>query len=146
MRKKIPTDREQVPSGDSFWFADCPSSVGTGLKGYRTPFLAGDRYDSANERKSVNTRAFSGTDSQNLLGRCHENRRVTSTFNDLGEIGPHFKCIVDNAIVDRVVHCEAFFSGVRRRSDLVNVHSIRNGNQFQIVRLEDFERQTEVAG
>ena len=56
----------------------------------------------------------------------------------MGEIGRHRKCIVDNAIVDRVVHCEAFLSGVRRRLDAVNVHSIRNSNQFQIVRRKDF--------
>jgi hypothetical protein len=56
----------------------------------------------------------------------------------MGEIGPHFKCIVDNAIVDRVVHCEAFLSGVRRRLDPVNVSSILNSNQFQIVRRKDF--------
>jgi hypothetical protein len=54
------------------------------------------------------------------------------------EIGRHCKCIVDNAIVDRVVHYEAFLSGVRRRLDAVNVPSIRNSNQFQIVRREDF--------
>jgi hypothetical protein len=61
----------------------------------------------------------------------------------MGEIGPHFKCIVVNAFVDRVVHCEAFLSGVRRRLDPANVHSIRNSNQFQIVRRKDFERQIE---
>jgi hypothetical protein len=94
-------------------------------------------------RELVNPGAFSGTDSQNLLDRCHESWRVTSTFNDMGEIGPHFKCIVDNAIVDRVVHCEAFLSGVRRRLDPVNVHSIRNISHFQIVRRKDFDRQIE---
>jgi hypothetical protein len=56
----------------------------------------------------------------------------------MGEIRRHCKCIVDNAIVDRVVHCEAFLSGVRRRLDVVNVHSILNSNQFQIVRRKDF--------
>jgi hypothetical protein len=56
----------------------------------------------------------------------------------MGEIGRHCKCIVDNAILDRVVHCEPFLSGVRRKLDAVNVHSIRNSNEFQIVRRKDF--------
>jgi hypothetical protein len=90
------------------------------------------------QRLSVTAGAFSGTDSQNLLDRCHESWRVTSTFNDMGQIGPHCKRIVDNAIVDRVVHCEACLSGVSRRLDAVNVHSIRHSNQFQIVRPQDF--------
>jgi len=54
------------------------------------------------------------------------------------EIGRHCKCVVDNAIVDRVVHCAAFLSGVRSRLDAVNVRSIRNRNEFQIVRRKDF--------
>jgi hypothetical protein len=49
-------------------------------------------------------------------------RSLLGRFNDMGEIGPHFKCIVDNPIVHRVVHCEALLSGVRRRLDAVNVH------------------------
>src|SRR5260370_22300669 len=55
----------------------------------------------------------------------------------MGEHGRHCKCIVDNAIVHRDVYCEAFLSGVRRRLDGVNVHSIRNSNQFEIVRRKD---------
>ena len=59
----------------------------------------------------------------------HETSKVgygnlVNLFNDMGEIGRHCKCIVDNAIVDRVVHCEAFLSGVRRRLEAVNVHFI----------------------
>src|SRR5882672_5816315 len=46
--------------------------------------------------------------------------------------------MVDNAIVHRDEYCEAFLSGVRKRLDAVNVRSIRNSNQFQIVRRKDF--------
>ena len=41
-------------------------------------------------------------------------------------------------IVHRVLHCEAFLSAVGRRLDAVNVNSIHNNNQFQIVRRKDF--------
>lgn len=56
----------------------------------------------------------------------------------MGENGRHCKCVVDNAIVHRDVHCEAFLLGVRGRLDAVNVHSIRHSNQFHIVRRKDF--------
>ena len=54
------------------------------------------------------------------------------------EIGRHCKGIVDKAIVDRVVHCEALLSGVSRKLDAVNVDSIRNSNEFQIIGRKDF--------
>ena len=66
--------------------------------------------------------------------------RMAQNFRN--EKGQNFrnrhKCIVDNAIVDRDVYCEAFLSSVRKRLDAVNVRSIRNRNQFQIVHRKDF--------
>jgi hypothetical protein len=68
---------------------------------------------------SINTSAFIGTDSHNLLDAAVSVGGSQGTFNDLGEHGRHCNGMVDNAIVHRDVYCEAFLPGVRRRLDAV---------------------------
>src|SRR5260370_23130605 len=70
-------------------------------------------------------------------------RKAVKQYLDKGEVAKTIvtiwcKCVVDNTILHRDVYCEAFLSGVRRRLGDVNVHSIPNSNQFQIVRRNDF--------